>query len=303
MHDIRFRRENAAAFDQGAHQPGPGASSRASDRPRRPPEERRVGPAAGPGAPQRPFQEIGQAKAAKDEARAQALMAEVAALKETVPRSNGRSAKRGKRSRRRLRSSRTCRNPRCRSVPTAAMWSAIGPGGRRLCRPQGSISRSARRSARWTSKAAAGLSGSRFVVWKVPGAARTGARPVHDRAAHDRARLHRVAPRCWCGTTCPTAPGNLPKAADDMFRTGGLLADSDGRGALTNLVRDASSPRTNCRCVDGAHAFRSEAGSAGRDTRGMLRQHQFTKCELVSIRRPSVRQRSTSACFHAPKPS
>ncbi len=83
--------------------------------------------------------------------------------------------------------------------------------------------------------------------------------------------------------------GQLPKFADDLFRT------TDGRWLvptaevpLTNIVRDeivAESylPR---RYTALTPCFRSEAGSAGRDTRGMLRQHQFQKVELVSITRP-----------------
>jgi seryl-tRNA synthetase len=81
----------------------------------------------------------------------------------------------------------------------------------------------------------------------------------------------------------------LPKFVEDMFRT------TDGRW----LIPTAEVPLTNVvagEIVPDAHlpirlaaltdCFRSEAGSAGRDTRGMLRQHQFRKCELVSITRP-----------------
>ena len=83
--------------------------------------------------------------------------------------------------------------------------------------------------------------------------------------------------------------GQLPKFADDLFRT------TDGRWliptaevSLTNAVRE--------QILDGAAlplrmtaltpCFRSEAGAAGKDTRGYIRQHQFDKVELVSICRP-----------------
>ncbi len=81
----------------------------------------------------------------------------------------------------------------------------------------------------------------------------------------------------------------LPKFADDLFRT------TDGRWLiptaevpLTNLVAgeilaEASLPIRRCALTD---CFRSEAGASGRDTRGMLRQHQFRKVELVSIAHP-----------------
>jgi seryl-tRNA synthetase len=83
--------------------------------------------------------------------------------------------------------------------------------------------------------------------------------------------------------------GQLPKFAEDLFRT------TDGRW----LIPTAEVPLTNfaaqeikaeadlpLRLTALSPCFRSEAGSAGRDTRGMLRQHQFAKVELVSIVKP-----------------
>ena len=81
----------------------------------------------------------------------------------------------------------------------------------------------------------------------------------------------------------------LPKFVEDMFRT------TDGRWLiptaevpLTNMVAGEIVPEAKLpmRMVALTDCFRSEAGSAGRDTRGMLRQHQFRKVELVSITRP-----------------
>lgn len=80
--------------------------------------------------------------------------------------------------------------------------------------------------------------------------------------------------------------GNLPKFAEDLFRT------TDGRWLiptaevpLTNLVREEILEEKDLpiRMTALTPCFRSEAGSAGRDVRGMLRQHQFNKVELVSI--------------------
>ncbi|MFN7011764.1 MAG: serine--tRNA ligase [Allorhizobium sp.] len=80
--------------------------------------------------------------------------------------------------------------------------------------------------------------------------------------------------------------GQLPKFAEDLFRT------TDGRWliptaevTLTNLVAGEilEQDKLPLRFTALTPSFRSEAGSAGRDTRGMLRQHQFWKCELVSI--------------------
>ncbi len=83
--------------------------------------------------------------------------------------------------------------------------------------------------------------------------------------------------------------GQLPKFEEDLFRT------TDGRWLiptaevpLTNLVRERIVPeaRLPMRVCALTPCFRSEAGAAGRDTRGMIRQHQFEKVELVSITTP-----------------
>ena len=80
--------------------------------------------------------------------------------------------------------------------------------------------------------------------------------------------------------------GQLPKFSEDLFKT------TDGRWliptaevTLTNLVAGEilEQEKLPLRFTALTPSFRSEAGSAGRDTRGMLRQHQFWKCELVSI--------------------
>ena len=83
--------------------------------------------------------------------------------------------------------------------------------------------------------------------------------------------------------------GQLPKFGEDSYRTeDGLWLVPTNEVTLTNTVRerildDADLPMRLC---GHAHCFRSEAGSAGRDTKGMLRHHQFEKVEMVSITRP-----------------
>ncbi len=83
----------------------------------------------------------------------------------------------------------------------------------------------------------------------------------------------------------------LPKFAADLFHT------TDGRWliptaevSLTNLVRESTldAAALPLRYTALTPCFRSEAGSAGRDTRGMLRQHQFYKVELVSVTAPEA---------------
>jgi seryl-tRNA synthetase len=85
--------------------------------------------------------------------------------------------------------------------------------------------------------------------------------------------------------------GQLPKFAEDLFKT------TDGRWLiptaevpLTNLAANEILPAASLpiRLTALTPCFRSEAGSAGRDVRGMLRQHQFTKVEMVSITHPDA---------------
>ena len=83
--------------------------------------------------------------------------------------------------------------------------------------------------------------------------------------------------------------GQLPKFAEDLFTAGEnhwLIPTAEV--PLTNLVRDQilNENELPVRVTSYTPCFRSEAGAAGKDTRGMLRQHQFTKVELVSVTIP-----------------
>ncbi len=83
--------------------------------------------------------------------------------------------------------------------------------------------------------------------------------------------------------------GHLPKFRADMFHTDtGHTLISTAEVSLTNLVAGDILTETELplRFTAYTPCFRSEAGSAGRDTRGMIRQHQFSKVELVSIATP-----------------
>lgn len=80
--------------------------------------------------------------------------------------------------------------------------------------------------------------------------------------------------------------GQLPKFAEDLFKTtDGKWLIPTAEVSLTNLVREQIVDKSELpmRFTALTPCFRSEAGSSGRDTRGMLRQHQFMKCEMVSI--------------------
>ncbi|HWI29401.1 MAG TPA: serine--tRNA ligase [Stellaceae bacterium] len=83
--------------------------------------------------------------------------------------------------------------------------------------------------------------------------------------------------------------GQLPKSAEDMFQTTqGLWLIPTAEVSLTNLVADEIIDEADLplRVTAWTPCFRAEAGAAGKDTRGMIRQHQFSKVELVSIAHP-----------------
>lgn len=100
-----------------------------------------------------------------------------------------------------------------------------------------------------------------------------------------------VAPPLLVRDAAMFGTGQLPKFADDLFHT------TDGRWliptaevSLTNMVAGKILAETELplRLVALTPCFRAEAGAAGRDTRGIIRQHQFEKVELVSITTPDA---------------
>jgi len=139
-------------------------------------------------------------------------------------------------------------------------------------------------------EAAAKLSGARFAVMRGKLAR------LHRALAQFMLDLHttehgytEVAPPFLVRDEALYGTGQLPKFADDLFRTThGLWLIPTAEVPLTNLVADEiiAAEALPLRVTALTPCFRSEAGSAGRDTRGMLRQHQFEKVELVSITTP-----------------
>lgn len=134
---------------------------------------------------------------------------------------------------------------------------------------------------------AAKISGARFVVLK-------GAMSRLERAiASFMLDLHtgengytEYAPPLLVKDEAAYGTGNLPKFAEDLFQTtNGFWLIPTAEVSLTNMVREdiLNADQLPMRCTAWTPCFRSEAGSAGRDTRGMIRQHQFSKVELVSI--------------------
>lgn len=137
---------------------------------------------------------------------------------------------------------------------------------------------------------AAKLSGSRFVVLK--GALARLERALAQFMLDTHTQEHgytEVSPPLLVRDETMYGTGQLPKFGDDLFRTtrGDWLVPT-AEVPLTNMVADDITDAENLplRYTAFTPCFRSEAGAAGKDTRGMLRQHQFYKVELVSITKP-----------------
>ena len=138
--------------------------------------------------------------------------------------------------------------------------------------------------------AAAKLSGARFVVLKGGLARLERALSAFMLDLHTQSHGYtEVYPPTLVRDEAMYGTGQLPKFADDLFRTtSGLWLIPTAEVSLTNLVREqiVDADRLPLRFTAETPCFRSEAGAAGKDTRGMIRQHQFTKVELVSVTRP-----------------
>ena len=138
--------------------------------------------------------------------------------------------------------------------------------------------------------AAAKMSGARFVVLK-------GALAKMERAlANFMLDIHtnefgytEHVPPLMVKDNAMYGTGQLPKFAEDLFKTtNDFWLIPTAEVPLTNLVADTILDEESLplRMTAYTPCFRSEAGAAGKDTRGMIRQHQFTKVELVSVTHP-----------------
>jgi seryl-tRNA synthetase len=137
------------------------------------------------------------------------------------------------------------------------------------------------------------LAGSRFAVYFGAGARLERALINFMLDIHTREKGYReVIPPYMANKECLIGTGNLPKFAEDLFR----LKDFDwyliptAEVPLVNLFREEilEADMLPQRFVAGTPCFRSEAGSYGKDIRGLIRQHQFNKVELVSLTFPEA---------------
>ncbi len=137
---------------------------------------------------------------------------------------------------------------------------------------------------------AAKISGARFVVTsgQIARLERALAAFMLDVHTQEKGYLE-VSPPVMVRGDSLFGTGQLPKFEDDLYKTGdGHYMIPTAEVPLTNLVRDSIVSEAELPKRFTAHTlcFRSEAGSAGKDTAGMLRQHQFAKVEMVSITTP-----------------
>jgi seryl-tRNA synthetase len=151
---------------------------------------------------------------------------------------------------------------------------------------------------------AAKLSGARFAVYFGAGARLERALASFMLDMHTTQHGYtEVLPPFMVNSKSLFGTGQLPKFAEDLFRDSGADAEAVGRGEFKDsdhwLIPTAEVPVTNLyrdEILDDARlpiaytaytpCFRAEAGAAGRDTRGIIRQHQFQKVELVKFVRP-----------------
>jgi seryl-tRNA synthetase len=138
--------------------------------------------------------------------------------------------------------------------------------------------------------AASKLSGARFVVLKHNLARMERALAAFMLDIHTREFGYtEILPPYLVRDSAVYGTGQLPKFAEDLFRTEeGFWLIPTSEVPLTNLVADSIVDEDKLPLRFTAHTpcFRSEAGASGKDTRGMIRQHQFSKVELVSIAHP-----------------
>lgn len=298
MHDIKSIRDNPEAFDAALKRRGLGALSGrllAID------ETRRSAIHAFEQAQARrnaASKEIGDAKKAKDEARASSLMAEVADLKVAMPQLEDRA-----------KAADTELQQELAQIPNLPLDEV--PTGKDEHDNVEHHRYGEKRTYAFTPKphydlgealgqmdfnAAAKLSGARFVVLK-KGLARLE-RAIGQFFLDVHTGEHgytEVNPPLLVRDDAMFGTAQLPKFREDQFAAGSLSEDSKGfwliptaEVPLTNLVRESilDEKELPMRLTALTHCFRAEAGAAGRDTRGMIRQHQFTKVELVSVTTP-----------------
>jgi len=236
--------------------------------------------------------EIGKARAAKDEALARSLMAEVAAAKETIEKAGAEEAD--------ATAKRDDLLARLPNIPFEDVPHGADAHDNVEVRRNG-----APRQFDFTPKdhadigeklglmdfeAATRMSGARFVVLRgqLARLERALTQFMLDIQTTGNGYVEHTTPLMVRSETM-YGTGQLPKFAEDSFQTNtGHWLIPTSEVSLTNIYREqiVDAGILPVRMTAATPCFRSEAGSAGRDTKGMIRQHQFIKVELVSITKP-----------------
>ena len=251
---------------------------------------------------------IGQAKAKKDEAGAAALMAEVAGLKESIQKGEAEQRELEKEIRDDLS---VIPNIPAADVPDGADESANVPVAARAFGKPPSINNPKQHFeigdalGQMDFERAAKVSGARFVYLKNDLAKLERALGAFMLDTHTGTFGYtEVSPPVLVKSAALFGTGQLPKFEDDLFRTTSedpFWLVPTAEVPLTNYVADEilGEAELPLRFTAFTSCFRAEAGAAGRDTRGMIRMHQFSKVELVSITAPeqsvSEHERMTDA--------
>lgn len=291
MHDLKALRADPDAFAAALARRGvtdAAASLLAADAARRAAETRAQEALARRNAASK---EIGAAMAAKDHARAEALKAEVAGLKDEIAALEAAAREAGEAAESLL--------TRLPNLPAAEVPDGLDEHGnveemrwgtpRAFDFPAQEHDIIAARLG-YDPEAAARIAGARFAVLKGPLARLQRALGQYMIDAQTGARGYtEVYGPLLVRAEAAFGTGQLPKMEEDVFKTtDGRYLIPTAEMSLTNLVAGeildvAALP---IRMTALTPCFRSEAGSAGRDTRGLIRQHQFEKCELVAICTP-----------------
>jgi seryl-tRNA synthetase len=292
MHDIKWIRENPEAFDKGLARRGLAGEAKkliALD------EARRSAILAfeqAQAARNAASKEIGDAKKAKDEARASALMATVAELKETLPQLE-QAAKDKEAELNTVLA--TIPNLPLDEVPDGADEHGNVEHHKFGAKPEIAFTPKqhfelGEALGMMDFETAAKLSGARFVVLKGGLARLERALAQFMLDVHTQEHGYtEVNPPILVRDDAMFGTAQLPKFREDQFRAGeDFWLIPTAEVPLTNLVREAITDEAQLpmRLTACTPCFRAEAGAAGKDTRGMIRQHQFTKVELVSVTTP-----------------
>ncbi|HEY4166978.1 MAG TPA: serine--tRNA ligase [Reyranella sp.] len=291
MHDIRFIRDNPAAFDAGLKKRNLAPLSvelLEIDKRRR----AAITEAESIQAKRKQLsQQIGIAKRKGE--NADAAMAEVAALEDTLKKSEAEAAE--------LDSELTRRLEVLPNLPFDDVPDGTDETGNVELRRHGSQRNFAfppkdhvalgEANGEMDFASAAKISGARFVFMKgkLARLERAIAQFMLDLHTSEEGGYTEVNPPLLVRDNAAYGVGQLPRFAEDMFHTdNGFWLVPTAEVPLTNLANDSvlDEKALPLRYTAFTPCFRSEAGAAGKDTRGMIRMHQFPKVELVSITTP-----------------